>query len=110
MIDISKMMGKLKEVQDKMKEVQENLKNITASAESGGGMVKATANGQKQIIKLEIDDALVSKDDKEMLSDLVVAAVNKSLAEVEEKSKAEMQKQTNGMMPNIPGFDFSNLG
>lgn len=110
MFDLSKMMGKLKEVQDKMKDVQENLKNISASGESGGGMVKATANGQKQVVKLEIDESLYNKDDKDMLSDLVIAAVNKALQEAEEKSKEEMQKQTAGMMPNIPGFDFNNMG
>jgi hypothetical protein len=110
MFDMNKMMGKLKEVQDKMKEVQENLEHITATGESGGGLVSATVNGKKQVIKLNIDDSLVNKEDKDMMADLVAAAVNNALVDVEEKSKEEIQKHTSGMLPNIPGFNFGNFG
>lgn len=110
MFDMNKMMGKLKEVQEKMKEVQESLEKVIAEGESGGGMVKVQANGHKKILKIDIDESLMVKDDKEVLQDLVVAAVNKAIENAEEKSKEEVQKQTQGMMPNIPGFNFGNFG
>ena len=103
------MMGKMKEVQAKVKEAQANLVNIKTTAESGGGMVKATVNGKKELISLEIDNDLVKPDDKEMLQDLVVAAVNKATQEVEVLAKEEMKKSTEGMLPNIPGMDLGGL-
>lgn len=105
-----KMMGKMKEVQEKMQEAQENLVNISASAEAGAGMVKATVNGKKQLIKLEIDDSLLNPNDQQMVKDLVIAATNKALEEVEELAKEEIKKQTSGLIPNIPGFDLSTFG
>ncbi len=110
MFDMSKMLGKVKEIQSKLQDAQSNLGSITAEGEAGAGMVKATANGKKQLVKLEIDKDLIKPEDMEMLQDLVVAAVNKAMDAVEEKNKAYLQKATEGMMPNIPGMDLSNLG
>ena len=110
MFDMFSMMGKLKEVQAKMKEAQDNLQFITVTAESGAGLVKAKVNGQRKHISLDIDDSLLNKDDKEMISDLVVAAVNKAMDEAGEKAKDEMKRQTEGLLPNIPGLDLNNLG
>ena len=109
MLDMMKMLGKMKEVQAKLKEAQENLVNVTTTAESGAGMVKATVNGKKQLISLEIDDEIVNLNDKEMMQDLVVAATNKALTEVEILAKEEIQKSTEGMLPNIPGLDLSGM-
>lgn len=109
MFDMMKMMGKMKEVQARMKEAQENLVNVHASAEAGAGMVKATVNGKREIISLEIDESLVKPEDREMLQDLVVAAVNKAMAEVEVLAKEEIRKSTEGMLPNIPGLDLSGM-
>ncbi|MFC2187789.1 YbaB/EbfC family nucleoid-associated protein [Peijinzhouia sedimentorum] len=109
MFDMMKMMGKLKEVQERMKEAQKQLEFIQVSAESGAGMVKATANGKKQLIKLEIDKSLIDPNDPEMLQDLIVAATNKALQEAEALGKEEMKKATDGMLPNIPGMDLSSM-
>ncbi|MDH5398137.1 MAG: YbaB/EbfC family nucleoid-associated protein [Cyclobacteriaceae bacterium] len=109
MFDMMKMMGKVKELQDKMKEAQEKLTSITTSSESGGGLVKATVNGKKQVIGLEIDDSLLNKDDKEMLRDLIIAATNKAIEEVEVMAKEEIKKSTEGVIPNIPGFDLGGM-
>jgi nucleoid-associated protein EbfC len=73
-------------------------------------MVVAKANGLRKIISIEVDESLMRPEDKEMLSDLVVAAVNKALDEAEEKAKDEMRRKTEGIMPNIPGFDLGNFG
>jgi DNA-binding YbaB/EbfC family protein len=109
MFDMMKMMGKMKEVQARMKEAQDNLVNISAHGESGGGMVKATVNGKKQLIALDIDPTILKADDKIIIQDLIVAAVNKASAEVEILAKEEMRKSTDGLIPNIPGMDLSSL-
>jgi len=64
---------------------------------------------KKQIVNLEIDDDLVKPEDKEMLQDLVIAAVNKAMETIEVRVKEELKKSTEGFMPNIPGMDFGNL-
>ncbi|MBC6607768.1 YbaB/EbfC family nucleoid-associated protein [Hymenobacter sp. BT188] len=110
MFDMMGMMGKVKELQDKMKQAQDEVQFLTATAESGGGLVKATANGKRNVVKLEIDESLLNPQDREMLADLVVAAVNKALDEVSEKAKEELKNKTAGLMPNLPGLDLGNFG
>ena len=83
--------------------------NVKASGESGGGMVKATVNGKKQLLSVEIDPSLLKGEDQSIVQDLVVAAVNKAMDEADTLAKEEMRKSTEGIMPNIPGLDFSNF-
>ena len=109
MFDMMKMMGKMKEVQARLKEAQDKLVNVQASGESGGGMVKATVNGKRQLISLDIDQALLKSDDKLVLQDLVIAAVNKASEEADIKAKEELKKSTEGLIPNIPGLDLSGM-
>ena len=61
-------------------------------------------------MKIEIDPDIVDKSDKEMLEDLVVAAVNNAMEEAEEHARQALAKVSGGMMPNIPGFDFGKFG
>jgi nucleoid-associated protein EbfC len=109
MFDMMKMMGKMKEVQARLKEAQDNLVKLRAHGESGAGMVKATVNGKKQLIKVEIDASLLKGDDKIIVEDLIVAAVNKAQDEADNLAKEEMRKSTDGLIPNIPGFDISGM-
>ena len=109
MFDMMKMMGKMKEVQARLKEAQDNLVNVQASGESGGGMVKATVNGKRQLISLDIDQTLLKSDDKIVLQDLVIAAVNKAAEEADVRAKEELKKSTEGLIPNIPGLDLSGM-
>ncbi len=109
MFDMMKMLGKVKEAQAKMKEAQENLGHITVTGESGGGMVKATANGKKELIGLDIDTELLKPEEKQMLQDLTLAAVNKALAEAHIVAKENIKKSTEGMLPTIPGLDLEGL-
>lgn len=108
-MDMSNMFGKIKEMQTKIKEVQENLDHITAEGEAGGGMVKVVVNGRKKVISVKIEESLMTPADREMLQDLIVAAINVALQNVEVKSNEEIKKTTQGMMPNIPGLDFSKM-
>lgn len=109
MFDMMKMMGKMKEVQARIKEAQDNLVNISANGESGGGMVQATVNGKRQLMSLTIDPSLLKAEDKGILQDLIIAAVNKASDEAEVLSKESLKKSTEGLLPNIPGMDLNSL-
>ncbi len=109
MFDMMKMMGKMKEVQSRLKEAQDNLVKITATGESGGGMVRATVNGKKQLMQVEIDPALLKAEDQVVVQDLIVAAVNIATEKAEVLAKEQLQKSTEGLLPQIPGLDLSNL-
>lgn len=109
MFDMMKMMGKVKEMQAKMKEAQEKLEFIEETGEAGAGMVKAVVNGKKQVVSVDIDESLINKDDKEMLQDLTVAAINNAMEKADVAAKEEIKKSTDGIMPNIPGMDLGNL-
>ncbi len=109
MFDMMKMMGQIKEVQGKVKQAQENLVHITAEGESGAGMVKAIVNGKKQVVSILIDDSLINDNDKDMIQDLTVAAINKAMEEVDVLAKEEMKKATDGVLPNIPGMDLGGM-
>jgi DNA-binding YbaB/EbfC family protein len=103
------MMGKVKEVQARLKEAQDNLVHLKATGESGGGMVRATVNGKKQLLIIDIDPSLLKSEDRSILQDLIVAAVNMASDEAENLAKEELRKSTEGILPNIPGLDLSNL-
>ena len=101
------MMKQIQKMQAEMEKAQAELAKKTVTAESGGGMVKATCNGQKELIALDIDEEVAKGGDKEMLEDLIVAAVNKALEAAGKMAEEDMGKLTRGMMPpgmNIPGF------
>lgn len=109
MFDMMKMMGKMKEVQARLKEAQDNLVHVRATGESGAGLVKATVNGKRQLISLEVDPSLIKPEDQTILQDLVVAAVNKASEEAEVLAREELRKSTEGLIPNIPGLDLSGM-
>ncbi len=106
MFDMMKMMGKLKEVQDRVKQAQEGLEKLRITGESGAGMVKATVDGKKRLIGLEIDPALT---DLAIIRDLVIAAVNKAQEEADVQAKEFLRKSTEGLIPNIPGMDLGSM-
>ena len=110
MFDMMKMMGKLGELKSKIAEAQEKVAQIKASGESGAGLVKATVTGTKKLFSLEIDPSLINPGDASMMIDLIVAAVNNAQKNAEDLAKEEMKKNTEGIMPNIPGLDLSAFG
>jgi DNA-binding YbaB/EbfC family protein len=109
MFDMMGMLGKVKDLQAKMKEAQESLGSITETGEAGAGMVRATVNGRKQLIKLEIDEDLIKPTDREVLQDLIIAATNKAIENIDDKVKAHLQQATQGVLPNIPGMDLGSM-
>ena len=101
------MMKQIQKMQAEMERVQNELGNKTVTEESGGGVVKATANGKKEIVSIQIDEEIIKGEDREMLEDLVVAAVNKALESAGKLAEEEMGNVTRGMIPpglNIPGL------
>jgi DNA-binding YbaB/EbfC family protein len=110
--NMADMFGKIQEMQSKMQEAQEGLNEVVVEAEAGGGMVKVKANGNKQIVSIDLDKDVVDPQDKEMLEDLIVAGVNKALEKADEASKEKMQEMYKGMIPGggIPGMDMSKFG
>lgn len=103
------MMGKVKEMQARIKEIKDGLIHTTAEGESGAGLVKALVNGAKQVVRIDIDPSLLKESDKAILQDLIVAAVNKAMQNVEERTQEEFRKKTEGLLPNIPGMDLGNM-
>lgn len=111
MFDLMGMMGKLKDFQTRMKEAQDSLDTITATGEAGGGLVKATANGRQQILTIEVDESLLgSSDDRAMVTDLTVAAVNAALKSAGEQAREHIRSKTAGLLPNLPGMDMASFG
>ncbi|HLF33739.1 MAG TPA: YbaB/EbfC family nucleoid-associated protein [Cyclobacteriaceae bacterium] len=103
------LINKLKEVQSKMKEAQQSLAKVIVEGEAGAGMVKVKANGLKKIISIHIDDELVKPGDKDMMADLIVAAINKALEEADLAAKEIMKKSAGDFLPNIPGLDLGQF-
>lgn len=105
--NMSGMLKQIQKMQEKMAQVQEGLEAKTVVGESGGGMVKVTANGKQRITRIQIEKEVVNPDDVEMLEDLVLAAANKAVEESQRVAQEEMARVTQGMIPpgmNIPGL------
>ena len=90
------LMKQAQEMQAKMQKAQEELANMEVIGESGAGMVKVTMTGSHSVRKVELDDSLM-EDDKDMIEDLLAAAVNDAVRRVEEQNKDKMGALTGGM-------------
>ena len=97
MNNFNDMMKKAQEMQKKMQEMQESLSSLEVEGTSGGGMVKVVMNCKNEIKKIYIDQSIINKDEKEVMEDLVVAALNDAKTKAEEKSQEEMKKLTGGL-------------
>jgi hypothetical protein len=98
-MNIQQMMKQAQQMQERL---QKQMAALSVEATSGGGMVTVVMNGSKQIQKLTIDPEVVSKDDVEMLQDLVLAAVNDAARKIDEAMAQQMGGMLGGM--RIPGL------
>ena len=103
--NMSKMLKQAQEMQKRMETVQNELGEIVIDADSGGGMVNVKINGNLELQELNIQDEVL-KEDREMIEDLVISAVNKGITMAQAKSKEKMELVTGGMLSglNIPGM------
>ena len=97
--DPRKLMKQLQQTQER---IQSEIAAMVVEATSGGGMVKVEMDGQKQLRRLTVDPEVVSKDDVEMLQDLILAAVNEANRKVDEAVQEKIGGLTGGM--KIPGL------
>jgi DNA-binding YbaB/EbfC family protein len=92
------------ELQERLGQVQEQAAAKTVEASAGGGMVTAVVSGRLELIELRIDPEVATSGDREMLQDLIIAAVNQAIRAAQEMMAEEMKKVTGGM--KIPGLSF----
>ena len=99
-MNIQKMMQQAQQMQEKL---QKQMGEMRVEATTGGGMVTVVVNGAKQVLSIKIDPEVVSKDDVEMLQDLIVAAIN----DAHRKADEEMSQKMGGMLP--PGIKLPGM-
>jgi len=98
-MNIQAMMQQAKQMQEQM---QKQMAELRVDATAGGGMVTVTMSGTKQLLSLKIDPDVVSKDDVEMLQDLIVAAINDAARKVDDQLGQQMSGMMGGL--KIPGL------
>ncbi len=94
--NMNNLMKQAQKMQKQMEEAQKELETKEVEAAAGGGAVKAKVNGKKELVSLTIDPDAVDPDDVEMLEDMIVAAVNEAMREMDNVSQASMSKITGG--------------
>ena len=104
MTDLNELMKQAKQMQEQFQKAQEDLANIVVKGEAGAGLVTVDMNGRHDLVKVNLDDSLLSEE-KEVIEDLLAAAVNDAVRKLEEKNKEKM----GGMAGNLKipeGFKF----
>lgn len=103
--NMANMLKQAREMQQKIEDIQNNLDDMIVEADSGGGMVKVTANGKMEILELTIDKEAM-EEDKELLEDLIISAVNKAISKAQEESQSQMSAVTGNMLGGmkLPGM------
>lgn len=100
--NMNELMKQAQAMQEKMQKMQEDVAKLEVTGESGAGLVKVVMNGRHDVRSVNIDSSLLGED-KEILEDLIAAAINDAVRKVESTSQEQMQKLTGGLqMP--PGF------
>lgn len=92
--DMTKMMKAAKDMQDKMQKMQADLESVTVTGESGGGLVRATATAKGELTALEIDPSIFVPSEKEVVEDLILAAIKDAQKRGQDKMQSEMSRIT----------------
>ena len=95
--DLSKMMQAAREMQDKVENLQKSLDAITVTGEAGAGLVRATATAKGDLTALDIDPSIFVASEKQVVEDLILAAIKDAQRAAEEKMQAEMSRMTEGL-------------
>lgn len=102
MPNMGNMMKQAQKMQKEMKKKQEEIEAKELEVSAGGGAVKLTITGKKEVISMEIDQSVVDPEDVEMLQDLIIAAVNEGIRKAEEMMNKEMEQITGSL--GMPGM------
>lgn len=105
MKDLNDILAMAQNVQNELSKAQENLDTIEVEGAAGGGLVKVRASAKGRIVAVTIDESLLQPSEKQMVEDLVAAALNDARAKADAASSAEMAKMTSGL-PLPPGFEL----
>lgn len=100
--NMANLMKQAQKMQRQMEEAQKELEDSEVTASSGGGAVEVTVSGKREITKVKLSEEVVDPDDIEMLEDLIMAATNEALRQVDEVSQQSMAKITGGLGGNLP--------
>lgn len=103
-MNMQEMMKQARKMQEQLAQAQESMKDVTIDASAGGGMVKATVNGDLELVSIQIDPDALDPEDVDLLQDMIVAAVNEAIRGVSEVASKQMSFITGGL--NIPGMPF----
>ena len=95
--NMANLMKQAQKMQRQMEEQAKELETKEFTATAGGGAVEVTVSGKRELLKVKLQEEVVDPDDIEMLEDLIVAAVNEGLRQVEEASSSAMNKMTGGL-------------
>ena len=109
MNDFGNMKKMLSDFQKNLEKAMGELEKISVVGEAGGGMVKVTANGKREILKVEMEPELLKSQDKEMMEDLVAAAVNNALEKAEKMATDHLGASAGGLLSMLPGFKFGGI-
>ncbi|MBC8346691.1 MAG: YbaB/EbfC family nucleoid-associated protein [Candidatus Marinimicrobia bacterium] len=103
--NMAKMLKQAQDVQKKIEHVQTELDDLQIDGESGGGLVKATVNGKMELLDIALQDDIL-EEDKDMIEDLIISAVNNAMSKAQEESQRRMNSVTGGMLSGmkIPGM------
>lgn len=95
-------MGKtLQEMQKKLAKLETDLKDRVVESAAGGGMVKVRVNGQEEVVDVKIDPSVINPDDKQLLEDMILAALNEGVKKAKKLREAEIAKITGLNMPGM---------
>ncbi|MDZ7266639.1 MAG: YbaB/EbfC family nucleoid-associated protein [candidate division KSB1 bacterium] len=100
---LGEILKRAQALHEKISETQESLANQRVEGTAGGGMVTVVMNGRREVLQVKIEKEIINPDDKELLEDLVVAAVNQALVKAQELEMTEMSKVTGGVLSQLTG-------
>ena len=98
------LLKQAQEMQSRMAKIQEELAQKTVDGSAGGGMVRVTVNGQLALTSIKIDPTVINSEEKDMLEDLIMAAINDGMRKARDMASSEMSKITGGL--KIPGLSL----
>ncbi|MCI8895994.1 MAG: YbaB/EbfC family nucleoid-associated protein [Lachnospiraceae bacterium] len=104
--NMNNLMKQAQKMQKQMEEATKELESKEITATAGGGAVEVTISGKKEILRVKLSEEVVDPDDIEMLEDLIVAATNEALRQIEEFSSQSMSRITGGLGGMGGGFPF----